>query len=204
MEKDMHNHYTDGALEIRSDGDKKDYIQGYALIFDSMSEDMGFREIIRSGALDNTDMSDVIFCLNHDVSMVLARNNKSDGVGALKLTVDSKGLFFEAQPTNTTYARDLVENIRNGVLSKCSFRFSLDYEDQSSQSWDWDRDGKRGYDLRTINKIKKIRDVSIVTFPAYESSVANTYIRAKENYQAEINEAEKLKNEKEKLLIELM
>ena len=43
----MNNHYTDGALEIRSDGDKKDYIQGYALIFDSMSEDMGFREIIR-------------------------------------------------------------------------------------------------------------------------------------------------------------
>ena len=174
----MNNHYTDGALEIRSDGDKKDYIQGYALIFDSMSEDMGFREIIRSGALDNTDMSDVIFCLNHDVSMVLARNNKSDGVGALKLTVDSKGLFFEAQPTNTTYARDLVENMRNGILTKCSFRFTLDYEDQSSQSWDWDRDGKRGYDLRTINKIKKIRDVSIVTFPAYESSVANTYIRA--------------------------
>lgn len=201
MNKEINEHYVDGCLEVRSDGEKKNFIQGYALTFDSMSEDMGFREIIRSGALNETDLSDVIFCLNHDISKVMARNNKTEGTGSLKLSVDSKGLFFEAQPTDTSYSKDSIENIRNGILSKCSFRFSLDYEDDTSYSWDWDT-GTRGYDLRTINKIKRIRDVSIVTFPAYEGSSANTYVRAKENYKSEVDKA-KSEEERSKLELEL-
>ena len=45
----------------------------------------------------------------------------------------------------------------------------LDWQDDESQTWDWDTNN-RGYDLRTINKIKEIFDVSIVTNPAYEST----------------------------------
>lgn len=176
-------------LEIREVGEEKQtHLQGYALTFDTVSEDLGFRETIRKGALDNADMSNVVLNFNHSMDKPLARNNKSEGIGSLVLTVDEKGLFFDAIPTETSYAKDLLENMRQGLISKCSFAFSLDYEDRDSQSWDWD-DGSRGYDFRTINKIAKIYDVSIVTNPAYESTSCTSYQRAKEDYTKEVRKA---------------
>ncbi|MBD7914218.1 HK97 family phage prohead protease [Clostridium sp. Sa3CUN1] len=191
------------SFEIRNIGEgdnKKTHLQGYALTFDSLSEDLGyFREIIRKGALDNCKMDNVVLNINHDMNKPLARNNKVDGIGALTLTIDEKGLFFDAVPTDTSYARDLISNMEAGIIDKCSFAFALDYSDSDSQTWDWDN-GNRGYDLRTINKIKEIFDVSIVTNPAYESTSCTTYKRAKENY----NSLLELKKEKLRLELELI
>lgn len=169
-------------FEIRKIGEgeeKQIHIQGYALTFDTISEDLGFKETIRKSALDSCDLSDVVLNFNHDNDKILARNTKNEGVGSLKLTIDDKGLFFDAIPTNTTYARDLIENMENGIIGKCSFAFCLDWNDDTTQSWDWD-DGTRGYDFRTINKIAKISDCSIVVNPAYESTSSTIYKRAKE------------------------
>ncbi len=130
-------------LELREVGDEKEvHLQGYALTFDTISEDLGFRETIRKGALDSCKMDNVVLNFNHDMDKPLARNNKSIGKGSLTLTVDEKGLFFDAMPTNTSYARDLLENMKEGLIGKCSFAFSLDYSDSEAQSWDWD-DGIR-------------------------------------------------------------
>lgn len=171
-------------FEIRQVGEgeeKQTHIQGYALIFDTISEDLGFKETIRKGSLDNCDLSDVILNFNHDTNKILARNTKVEGIGSLKLSVDDKGLFFDAIPTNTSYSRDLIENMENGIVGKCSFAFYLDWTDKDAQSWDWD-DGARGYDFRTINKIAKISDVSIVVNPAYESTSSTIYKRSKEEH----------------------
>lgn len=191
--------FLNADIEIREIGKEKDvHIQGYALNFDTISEDLGFRETIKKGALANADLSNVVLNFNHDMSKPLARNTKNTGKGSLVLKVDEKGLFFDAIPTNTTYARDLIENMKEGILGKCSFAFALDYEDSNSQSWDWDN-GNRGYDLRTINKIAKIFDVSIVTNPAYESTSSTVYSRAKDNAIKE----KQLEENKRKLSIEL-
>lgn len=192
---------TTSNFELREVGegeDKELRIQGYALTFDSISEDLGFREVIRKGALDDTDMSDVVLNINHDNSKVLARNNKTDGPGSLTLSVDDKGLFFDASPTNTTYAKDLIENMRSGIIGKCSFAFRLDYTDRDAQTWDWAK-SEDDFDMRTIHKIKSIHDVSVVTTPAYESTSSTVYQRAKEDMQEE----NKRQLEKEKLEIEL-
>lgn len=188
-------------IEIREvkNGDEKELrLQGYALTFDSISEDLGFREVIRKGALDGADMSDVVLNINHDNSKVLARNNKTEGPGSLYLEVDDKGLFFDAQPTNTTYAKDLIENMRSGIIGKCSFAFRLDYSDRDAQKWDW-AESEDDFDMRTIYKIKSIHDVSIVTNPAYKSTNSTVYQRAKEE------RVSRLENEKEreKISIEL-
>lgn len=199
MEKNRDYFSCTSQFEVREMGEEKQLgIQGYALRFNSMSEDLGYREVIALGALDDTDLSDVILTFNHSEDKVLARNNKQEGTGSLKLTVDSQGLFFEAIPTDTTYSRDLIENIKNGVIDKCSFRFRIDWSDKEAQKWDWD-DGIRGYDLRTIKKIKKIVDVSLVTFPAYSQSSVTTYKRAKEEAEQERN----LAKEREVLATEL-
>jgi uncharacterized protein len=188
--------------EIGEGDSKETHIQGYALTFDTISEDLGFRETIKKGALDNCDMSNVVLNFNHNNNMILARNSKREGVGSLVLTVDDKGLFFDAIPTNTTYSRDLIENMQNGIVGKCSFAFSIDWRDSEAQSWDWD-DGDRGFDFRTINKIKNISDCSIVVNPAYESTSTSIYKRAKDemNESKEEKEIENLKRDLE--LIEI-
>lgn len=186
-------------FEIREIGEGKQkeiHIQGYALTFDSISEDLGFKEVVVSGALANCDLSDVVLNINHDNDRILARNTKSEGVGSLTLTVDEKGLFFDAIPTNTTYARDLIENMNSGIIGKCSFAFELDWEDYEAQSWDWDN-GNRGYDFRTINKIARISDCSIVVNPAYESTSTSVYKRSKDTFAKDEDKPKKKDEEDE-------
>ncbi|NFO70765.1 HK97 family phage prohead protease [Clostridium botulinum] len=198
-EKEIRSFNTFEVRQIGEGDEKQTHIQGYALTFDTISEDLGFKETIRKGALDNCDMSDVVLNFNHDSNMILARNNKVEGVGSLKLTIDDKGLFFDAIPTNTTYARDLIENMESGIVGKCSFAFNLDWSDDAAQSWDWD-DGTRGYDFRTINKINRISDCSIVVNPAYESTSITVYKRNKEEHNKELKKQQELR----KLEFELM
>lgn len=193
MEKEIRSLNTFEVRQIGEGEERQTHIQGYALTFDTMSEDLGFREIISRGALDNCDMSDVVLNFNHDNDKILARNSKQEGPGTLSLTVDEKGLFFDAIPTDTSYSRDLITNMESGILGKCSFRFGLDWSDEDSQSWDWD-DGDRGFDLRTINKILNISDVSIVTNPAYKDTSSKIYQRSKEEYLEEKNRAEEVRS----------
>lgn len=193
------------TFEVRNIGEgeeKQTHLQGYALTFDSLSEDLGyFREIIRKGALDNCKMDNVVLNVNHDMDKPLARNKKGNGIGTLTLTVDEKGLFFDAIPTDTSYSRDLISNMEAGIIDKCSFAFMLDWQDDEAQTWDWDKNN-RGYDLRTINKIKEIFDVSIVTNPAYESTSCISYKRAKEDLEKE--RSNEIRKRKLKLELDLI
>lgn len=201
MDKEIRSLNTFEVRQIGEGEEKQTHIQGYALLFDTMSENLGFREIISRGALDDCDFSDVIFCFNHDRDKIIARNSKKEGPGTLSLTVDEKGLFFDAIPTNTSYARDLITNMESGILGKCSFRFVMDWSDEESQHWDWD-DGERGFDLRTINKIAEISDVSIVTNPAYADTSSTIYKRTKDEYMQELEKAKE--DEIRKLEMELI
>lgn len=198
MEKEIRQNNI--KFEVRQDDNKQTHLQGYAIVFDKLSENLGyFKEIIRRGALDDTDMSNVVLDINHDFDKILARNNTNNGIGSLTLTVDDKGLYFDAIPTDTSYARDLLANMEAGIINKCSFMFTLDYSDDSSREWDWDTTGERGYDIRRINKIQSIYDVSIVTNPAYEDTSCITYKRDKENF----NNNSKMKILKRKLKLRL-
>uniref|UniRef100_UPI001642DB95 HK97 family phage prohead protease n=3 Tax=Bacillaceae TaxID=186817 RepID=UPI001642DB95 len=65
----------------------------------------------------------------------LARNTVPGESGRLELEIDGIGLKFRFKPSDTSYARDLMENIRSGVINQCSFAFSLDYNDQEPDEW---------------------------------------------------------------------
>ena len=80
----------------------------------------------------------------------------------------------------------------------------MDWRDNTAQSWDWD-DGTRGYDIRTVFKIKEITDVSIVTNPAYESTSGAVHKRFKDSHLDELKnqrELEDLKKDLELMKIE--
>jgi HK97 family phage prohead protease len=193
-------------VEVREVGeDKQVHLCGYALKFDTWSQDLGgFTETLTRDCLNGTDMSDVVYTFNHDMDKPIARNTIGNGLGSLKLTVDDTGLYFDAVPTDTSYARDLVANMRAGVVNKCSFAFGLNYNNKESDTWDF---SNKNCAKRTINKIDKLYDVSSVVNPAYLDtgcSVRN-FEEHKEEYEAkELEERQKKEqNELELKLIEI-
>lgn len=136
--------------------DNKMEIKGYAVVFNS-PETYGYTEVISDKALDETDMSDVVLRYNHNDSfMVLARTrNKS-----LKLEKDDKGLMIDATlQDDITDHRNIFNAIKSGLIDKQSFAFSVD-EDE----YDYDTD------TRTITKIGKLFDVSVVDQPFYNAT----------------------------------
>lgn len=154
-------------FEIRMLEDNKTFkIVGYALTFNDESKDMGYYEIIDNHALDNCDFNECILDINHNDDKILARNNQN-----LKLSIDDIGLKFEAEiSTETSYGKDLYVNMKNGLLSECSFRFFC-----SKDEWNFDNED---HYVRKLLVIDKITDVSIVTNPAYKKTNATILQRA--------------------------
>lgn len=180
MEKELRTLTTKVELRTNSEGGTE-YIEAYALKFNRESDQLGwwtpFVEKIDSRALDNTDMSNVVALFNHDQNLVLGRNSATGEKGKVELEVDGIGLKWKVTPTDTTYARDLMENVRSGVINQCSFAFSL-ASDENSDEWNWSEE--RGLYERTINKIGRLYDVSVVTTPAYPDTEAVVSERSKD------------------------
>ena len=165
--------------------DGKMEIKGYAVVFNS-PETYGYTEVISDKALDETDMSDVVLRYNHNDSfMVLARTrNKS-----LQLEKDSKGLMIDATlQDDITDHRNIYNAIKSGLIDKQSFAFSVD-EDE----YDYDTD------TRTITKIGKLFDVSVVDQPFYNAT--DVSIARKENDEF-LEKREELRKQHEKELEE--
>lgn len=157
-----------GEIEVRfAEGEAKagTTIRGYAARFNVVSEPIGgrFVERIAPGAFDDVLGNDVRALINHDPSLILGRST----AGTLRLSVDGQGLAYEVDLPDTAYARDLATSIGRGDINQSSFGFSLDLDGE-----EWSRaDG--GMKVRTIVRVKRLYDVSPVTYPAYqEASVA--------------------------------
>lgn len=136
--------------------DNKMEIKGYAAVFNS-PETYSYTEVIDSRAFDETDMSDVVLRYNHnDTFMVLARTrNKS-----LNLNVDEKGLYMDATlQDDITEHKNIFNAIKSGLIDKQSFAFTIEED-----SYDYDTD------TRTILKIGKLYDVSVVDQPFYNAT----------------------------------
>ena len=175
----------DMQFRAEDNEDGKMEIKGYAVVFNS-PETYGYTEVIDSRALDETDMSDVVLRYNHNDSfMVLARTrNKS-----LQLEKDEKGLMIDAVlQDDITDHKNIYNAIKSGLIDKQSFAFSVD-EDE----YDYDTD------TRTITKIGKLFDVSVVDQPFYNAT--DVSIARKENDEF-LEKREELRKQHEKELEE--
>ncbi len=144
--------------EIRkADGARK--ITGTAVVFNQRSENLGgYVEQINPAAFDGCDMSDVRCLFNHSDNHVLGRTASN----TLSLNRDANGMSFECDMPDTSYARDLAVSMDRGDIDKCSFSFTV-----APSGAQWDEDPATGVTVRTVNKIARLYDVSVVTFPAY-------------------------------------
>jgi hypothetical protein len=145
----------DGELKAAVEGRT---VEGYASVFNSMSEDLGgFREIILPGAFSNVLDNDVRALYNHDSNYLLARTTS----GTLELKEDDKGLYYRFEMPNTSYGNDMLELFRRGDLSQSSFGFTVEKD-----SWRMEE----GQHVRYIERVGSLFDVSPVVFPAYASA----------------------------------
>lgn len=131
-------------------------LTGHAAVFGQETRISDFYEVIDARAFDQVLAAphDVVLQLEH-AGLPLARTTS----GTMTLGTDETGLTVDADPADTTAGRDLRELIRRGDMYSMSFGFAVDGEEWST------RDG--GGDLRTITRIGRLYDVSVVTFPAY-------------------------------------
>ncbi len=167
--------------------DEKMEIKGYAAVFNS-PETYGYTEVIAPTAFDEADMSDVVLRYNHNDSfMVLARTrNKS-----LQLDVDNKGLFMNATlQDDITEHRDIFNAIKSELIDKQSFAFTVDED-----TYDYDTD------TRTITKIGKLFDVSVVDQPFYNATDVSV-ARDVNNDEFLTRRAEMRKEHEEKVALE--
>lgn len=168
----------------RSEGDNCVKIQGYAAVFDEVTDIGGiFNEVIRKGAfssaLERND--DVVLLIDH-IGLPLARTRSN----TLKLSEDEKGLFIEAElDLSDPDVSRIVPKMNRGDLDKMSFAFSIA---EGGQRWVESQNG----DLREITDTF-LHDVSVVTFPAYEGTEAA--LRSRDNAK-ERSEKEKLEAQK--------
>ena len=201
MEKRIYN--LESRIEKREDG--KEVVIGYGSVFNSRSENLGgFYEYIDPNAITNETIknSDVRALINHDPNLILARSK--NGEGNLKLSIDERGLRYEYEMPDLSYARDLSTNLKNGNISQSSFAFTI-----ASDGENWDTD-KEGRDIRTITKIDRLFDISSVTYPAYPDASSDLVVAQrslslyKENKEKKEEENDLVMRSLAKLKIELV
>lgn len=136
------------------------YVEGFATTFGVPYvlyeyEGMQFFEVVDRNALDGADLSDVIMQYDH-AGMVYARNKMAKSKPpSLLIEPQESGLFIAANLGLTEEARKLYNTINEGLIYKMSWAFRV-AEDA------YNKDTR----TRTILKIKKVYDVSAVSYPA--------------------------------------
>lgn len=150
------------SLSFDSDGRT---VEGYAAVFESPSEDLGFIEIIHRGAIteDTIKRSDVLAKFNHEDSKVLARSKQ--GSGSLLLEVDERGLHYLFEAPKTALGDELLEHIQRRDIDSSSFAFTVSREEGSEK---WSK--RNGVIYRDIYSIDKLWDISPVWTPAYAAT----------------------------------
>jgi HK97 family phage prohead protease len=161
--------YRFASTELRASG-KKRGIRGLAARYNVKTVlQPGLSEIIRPGAFSKTvtRKDSCIACFNHDEQQILGRTS----AGTLRLADTDEGLEFDCDLPETSYAEDLLANIRAGNISECSFGFFLD--DPEGDSFIQDGQGF----LRELLSLR-VFDVSPVVAPQYSGGVTNVSTRS--------------------------
>jgi len=154
-------------FEVRAKRDETHgtYLEGTPIVYDSWTNLGWYDEQIQRGALDNTDLTDVRFLINHNTDMIpLARSRNNNENSTMQMTVDEGGMNIRVNldTENNADARSLYSAVERGDIDGMSFMFVVDgelWEEEESE-----------HPKRTITDIEKVFEVSAVTFPAYEQT----------------------------------
>lgn len=174
-------------------GEERSYlVEGYATTFNQpyaifeTEDGTQFFESVNEKAFEGADLRDVIFQYNHD-GMVFARKKN----GTLSLEVDEHGLKVVADLSRTADARRMYEAIAEGLIDQMSFAFTVAKDSYDKQTR-----------TRTLERIKKVYDVSAVSIPANPSTDISTkrfFDGVIEEERQELLEAEKVERQRQRI-----
>lgn len=174
-------------VEERKEGEESSYIaEGYATTFEPYviweEDGVEYKEQILPTAFDkDTDMSDVIFVKDHAGTVFARTKNK-----LLNLNVDEEGLKVRVDLSKTAAAREMFEEIKVGNYTQMSFAFVVDDDEYDSRSH-----------TRIIRHLKKLFDVSAVSFPANPGTDISPATRSRFDGFIEAEKAERLERQKQ-------
>lgn len=181
------------TMELRKaevqEGEEKNYVvEGYATTFGDTYElyrDGNYivMENVDKDAFKDTDMSDVIFQIDHQ-GRVYARTRN----GSLDLSTDEHGLKTRTDLGLTESSRSVFEDIDAGLYDRMSFAFTVTKDSYTEE----EREDGTVILTRSILSIGKLYDVSAVSFPANPNTDISA--RSKDAIDGEIKrfEAERL------------
>ncbi|MGJ1042628.1 HK97 family phage prohead protease [Staphylococcus epidermidis] len=187
------------TFEVRANNNEEhgNFLEGRPIVYDSRTDLGWYDEIIDKGALDNTDLKDVRFLVNHNTDMIpLARSRNNTVNSTMQMTVDEQGMLIrvDLDTENNAEAKSLYSAVERGDIDGMSFMFVAD-EDR------WE-DIDTDHPTRHIVSLRKVFEVSAVTFPAYEdtsiqarglSSALDSAKTSLENVKAEARAIERRK-----------
>ena len=153
-------------FECRTLENGQDVVEGYATTWDEylLWDDGEYRMFERFDphAYDECDLSDVIFQLNHEGRVYARGGNKT-----LTVAPDEKGLKTVAYLGGTETGKQIREEIAGGYLTKMSQGFRVK---QDKREIIEDRENGRVDIHRTVLKVEKLYDVSVVSLPANDAT----------------------------------
>lgn len=154
-------------FEVRAEQNEEhgSHLTGMPIVFNQRTDLGWYTEVIDSHALDETDLRDVRFLVNHNVDMIpLARSRNNNANSTMQMTVTEEGMQIrvDLDTENNADARTLYSAVQRGDISGMSFMFSVDTAEWAGLDTD--------HPTRTILRIGKVFEVSAVTWPAYEQT----------------------------------
>jgi len=154
------------SVETREEGGSR-HIAG-VIPYDSMSEDMGWREVIRKGAFTKTLLEGDPRCLwAHNTQYVLGRKS----AGTLTFEDRDDGLHFDCAIPDTSWAADVFKTIARRDAPGVSFGFRV-IKDA------WTHTNGSDPSIRELLEVQLI-EVSVgVAFPAYPAGDSSSSTRA--------------------------
>lgn len=187
------------TFEVRANNNEEhgNFLEGRPIVYDSRTDLGWYDEIIDKGALDNTDLKDVRFLVNHNTDMIpLARSRNNTVNSTMQMTVDEQGMLIrvDLDTENNAEAKSLYSAVERGDIDGMSFMFVADEDRWENIDTD--------HPTRHIVSLRKVFEVSAVTFPAYEdtsiqarglSSALDSAKTSLENVKAEARAIERRK-----------
>ena len=154
-------------FEVRADQNEEHghFLSGRPIVYDARTNLGWCDEIIERGALDEADLKDVRFLINHNTDMIpLARSRNNNDNSTMQMSIDEEGMTIrvDLDIENNAEAKSLYSVVERGDLDGMSFMFTVD-----ADKWE---DIESDHPTRTITSLGKIFEVSAVTFPAYEQT----------------------------------
>ena len=144
------------SFEVRAEqSERGSRITGRPIVYNSRTDIAGlFDEIIEEGALNNSDLRDVRFLVNHDLSRIpLARSRNNNGNSTMQLRVDQSGMEIDVEldTENNADARALYSAVSRGDITGMSFMFSID--DEEWENLDTDHPTRRIKRIGTVVEV---------------------------------------------------